>query len=192
MRLETNDEIALIARAKRGDVQAYETLVRQYEQLAFRAAFLITRDSDEAADAAQEAFLRAYRALGSFKTDKPFRPWVLRIVTNQALNRVKFAQRRSKATERYARALAMDSVAEDGVEQREQNERLVRAVDRLAEDERALVFLRYFLELTEAEVGDTLNIPLGTVKSRLHRTLGRLREIIKDEFPDLEPVISER
>ncbi len=188
----SNEEANLIARAQRGDVQAYEALVRRYEQVAFRAAFLITHDTDEAADAAQDAFLRADRALGSFKTDKPFRPWILRIVTNQALNRVKFAQRRSKMTERYASSIATDSATEDSIEQREQNERLLVAVNQLADDERALVSLRYFLELSEADIADTLNIPLGTVKSRTHRTLARLREIIRNEFPDLEPVISKQ
>ncbi len=186
------DQAMLIARAQRGDVQAYQALVREHEQLAFRAAFLITRDADEAADAAQDAFLRAYRALGSFKTDKPFRPWILRIVTNQALNRVKFAQRRVKMTERYAHAVAMDPVIESNIEEREQSERLLQAVSKLSDDERALVSLRYFLELPEAEVADTLNVPIGTVKSRMHRTLARLREIIRSEFPDLEPIVSKQ
>ncbi len=185
----SNDEATLIARAQRGDVQAYEALVRAYEQVAFRAAFLITRDADEAADAAQEAFLRAHRALGSFQADKPFRPWMLRIVTNQALNRVKFAQRRAKMTERYSKMIVTDSPSEDSVEQGEQSEQVLRAINELADDERALVSLRYFLELPEAEVADMLQIPLGTVKSRLHRTLGHLREIIRSEFPDLEPAV---
>ena len=183
------DEPQLIARVQRGDTQAYAALVRAYEQVAFRAAFLILRDPDEAADAAQEAIVRAYRALGSFKVDRPFRPWLLRIVTNQALNRLKFAARRAKMTERYAQAVAMDSPIESNVEAREQNERVLQAVNRLSDDERALVSLRYFLELPEAEVAMALNIPLGTVKSRLHRTLGKLREIIRKDFPDLETAI---
>ncbi len=184
-----NDEQQLIARAQRGDAEAYAALVRQYQEVAFRAAFLILRDVDEAADAAQDAFLRAYRALGSFKLSKPFRPWILRIVTNQALNRIKFTARRAKMTERYGRSIAMDSPQEQSIEASEQNERLLQAVSKLSDDERALVSLRYFLELPEAEVADALKIPLGTVKSRLHRTLARLREIIRREFPDLVEVV---
>ncbi len=181
------DEASLIAHAQRGDTQAYAALVREFEQIAFRAAFLITHDADEAADAAQEAFVRAYRALGSFKAGHPFRPWILRIVTNQALNRVQTLQRRTRATERYALTL-MDQdrpSPEHTVAEHQRHETLMRAVQKLTPDEQTLISLRYFLELPENEVAQTLNIPLGTVKSRLHRTLARLREIIRREFPDL-------
>ncbi len=182
------DEQTLIARAQRGDVHAYEALVREYETLAFRAAFLITRDEHEAADTTQEAFIRAYRALGSFKTDQPFRPWLLQIVTNQALNRVQAGQRRARMTERYAQAMITDQdppSPERRLAEREQNERLLQAVRQLKPEEQTLIALRYFLELPEAEVAQALNVPRGTIKSRLHRTLARLREIIRRDFPDL-------
>ena len=183
-----NEEQSLIARAQRGDLPAYESLVRQYEQVAFRAAYLITRDADEAADAAQDGFLRAYRALGSFRVGQPFRPWLLRIVTNLALNRLKAAQRRAHMTERYTRQIVVEAgnPSIDGlVARREQSEHLLQAVSKLAPDQQTLIALRYFLELPESEVAATLNIPPGTVKSRLHRTLARLHEIIQHEFPDL-------
>jgi RNA polymerase sigma-70 factor, ECF subfamily len=183
------DEATLIAQAQRGDTQAYESLVRQYEQIAFRAAYLITHDEHEAADAAQDAFVRAYRALKSFKTDQPFRPWLLRIVTNQALNRLKSAQRRTRLTGRLTQEMMTNQdapSAERAAEAREQNERLLQAVQRLGPDEQTLIALRYFLELPEREVAQTLGVPLGTVKSRLHRTLARLREIITRDFPDLK------
>ncbi len=181
-------EQTLIASAQRGDVQAYEALVRQYEQLAFRAAWLITHDEAEAADAAQDAFVRAYRALGSFKLGQPFRPWLLQIVTHQALNRVQASQRRQQMTERYARQLitAQDRPSPElKLAEREQSERLVQAVGKLSPDEQTLIALRYFLELPEAEVAQALRLPRGTIKSRLHRTLARLREIIRRDFPDL-------
>ncbi len=183
-----NEEASLIERSQKGDAQAYETLVRQYEQLAFRAAFLITRDAHAAAEIAQDAFLRAYRSLGSFKGGYPFRPWLLRIVTNQALNHVKAAERRAHLTERYAQAVAMsepDPSFEEKLAAREQNERLLQAVSQLSTEEQMLIHLRYFLELPEKEVAETLQVPLGTIKSRLHRTLGRLRDIIRQDFPDI-------
>ena len=182
------DEATLIAQAQRGDAQAYQSLVRQYEQLAFRAAYLITHDEHEAADAAQDAFLRAYRALKSFKTDQPFRPWLLRIVTNQSLNRVQSERRRTRMTERFAQEMIANQDAsspEHTAVEREQNEQLLQAVRRLDADEQALIALRFFLELPESEVAQTLGVPLGTVKSRLHRTLARLREIVQRDFPDL-------
>ena len=101
--MSLDEEQRLIARAQQGEVQAYEALVKQYQEVAFRAAYLITHDEHEAADAAQEGFLRAYHALHSFDLSRPFRPWLLRIVTNLALNRVLSLQRRASMTERYAR-----------------------------------------------------------------------------------------
>ena len=80
------DEATLVARAQRGDLVAYEELVRQYEAVAFRVAYLVLRDAAEAQDMAQEAFVRAYRALDHFRTGEPFRPWLLRIVANQAVS----------------------------------------------------------------------------------------------------------
>lgn len=178
-----------IRRAQRGDVSAYDALVRAYETLAFRAAYLIARDEHEAADAAQDAFVRAYRALNTFRTGEPFRPWLMRIVTNQALNRLQASQRRANMNERYALAENENrkmSNAQEHVEAREQNEKLMRAVQRLKPDEQTLITLRYFLELPETEVAQTLQLPQGTVKSRLHRTLAKLREIIRQDFPDLQ------
>jgi RNA polymerase sigma-70 factor (ECF subfamily) len=183
-----DDEQNLIALSMSGDVQAYERLVRRYEQIAFRAAWLITRDPHEAADAAQDAFLRAYRALHTFKPGLPFRPWLLRIVTNQALNRIKANERRTQMAERYMERVKMNQPElspDRTVAEREQSERLLQAVGRLSADEQLLLSLRYFLELPEREVAETLGVPLGTVKSRLSRTLTRLRDIIGREFPDL-------
>lgn len=183
----SEQEQELIRRAQRGDLAAYDALVRAYESLAFRAAYLITRDSHEAADAAQDAFVRAYRALGSFRPGEPFRPWLMRIVTNQALNRIQALKRRDKMTERYARVIQETQMPspQRAVETREQNEKLLQAVGQLKPDEQALITLRYFLELPELEVAKALNVPQGTVKSRLHRTLAKLREILRREYPEL-------
>ena len=182
------DEQDLIAYAQRGDIQAYEQLVQQYEQIAFRVAYLITHEEHEAADAAQDAFLRAYRALGSFKLGQSFRPWLLRIVTNTALNRIQAAQRRDRMNERYTQQVMVenDHLSIEGLAvKREQQQRLIAAVGQLSSDQQSLIALRYFLELPEAEVAAALNIPRGTVKSRLHRTLAKLREIIRRDYPDL-------
>ena len=183
-----DEEQKLIARAQRGDLPAYAALVQQYEAVAFRAAYLITHDAHDAADAAQDGFMRAYRSLHTFRLGLPFRPWLLRIVVNLALNRLKSSQRRAHMTERYTQQLIVESSdpSIDGlVVKRERRDRLLQAVNQLSADQQRPIALRYFLELPESEVAETLDIPLGTVKSRLHRTLARLREIIQHDFPDL-------
>ncbi len=185
---QADQEQDWIRRAQRGELAAYDALVRAYETLAFRAAYLVTHDTQEAADAAQDAFVRAYRSLHSFRLGEPFRPWLLRIVTNQALNRIQAQQRRTRMTERYVQtmnAMTDTPTPQRNLEAREQNETLMRAVGRLKPEEQALIALRYFLELPESQVADALNIPQGTVKSRMHRTLAKLRDIIRAEFPDL-------
>src|SRR5438045_9582325 len=89
------EDIALVERAKNGDVNAYESLVQHYQELAFRVAYQVTGDAADAEDAAQEAFVNAYYALGRFRPGAPFRPWLLRIVANEARNRRMAAHRRT-------------------------------------------------------------------------------------------------
>lgn len=189
---EIERESEWIRAAQRGDAAAYQALVRAYETLAFRTAYLITRDAQDAADAAQDGFVRAYRALNTFRVGEPFRPWLLRIVTNQALNRIQANKRRWHMNERYGQAESDKRETTDVMDRlaaSEQNERLMLAVRRLKPDEQALLTLRYLLELPEAEVARALDIPQGTVKSRLHRTLGKLRKLIRSEFPDLAELV---
>ena len=98
---QTLDEPALTARAREGDVIAFDTLVRAYEDVAFRVAYLIVRDEADAQDVTQDAFVRAYRSLAKFDVGQPFRPWLLRIVTNVALNPLRGRQRRNAMRKRY-------------------------------------------------------------------------------------------
>ena len=185
---ELPDEQNLIARAQKGDTFAYEQLMKQYETLAFRVAYLIVRDEQDAAEVAQDAFLRAYRALGSFRSDQPFRPWLLRIVTNLAINHTNAQKRQDRMTERYALHLMAEARPDSPdrvVSTRAQYDCLLQAMQKLSADDQALLALRYLLELPEGEIADSLKIARGTVKSRLHRTLARLREIIRRDAPDL-------
>ena len=178
----------LVTAAQAGDLDAFGQVVERFQRMAYAVAFTTLGDAHLAEDVAQEAFVRAYRALDHFDTARPLRPWLLRIVTNQALNYVKASERHARLAERYAKVTAMhepNASPEQELSAREQDQRLLQAVDRLDQDERTLLALRYFLELSEREIADTLQIPLGTCKSRLHRTLARLREIIRADFTDL-------
>jgi RNA polymerase sigma-70 factor (ECF subfamily) len=160
--------------------------VRRYQDDAFRAAFLVLRDAAEAEDAAQEAMVKAYRAINRFREGAAFRPWLLRIVVNQSLTQVKSRSRRSRLAEEAARTIepAFHSL-DDTVVSRERARAIWSALDSLKEHERVVVYLRYFLALPERELADYLGCPPGTVKSRLHRALARLREVIQARYPEL-------
>jgi len=176
------EEAELIERARKGEVMAYEELVRRYQDVAVRAAHVIAPDGD-AEDAAQEAFVKAYAALPRFRAGSPFRPWLLRIVTNEARNRRRSAGRRTGLALRAAEDRPLGDAApspESAVLAHEARAELVAALNLLRDDDREVIGARYFLELSEAETADTLGIPRGTVKSRLSRALGRLKAGLAD------------
>jgi RNA polymerase sigma-70 factor, ECF subfamily len=173
------DESELIRRAQRGDQHAYEELVHAYQGIAFRTAYVIARNASDAEDAAQDGFIKAWRALGRFRAGAPFRPWLLRIVANEASNRRRSAGRRTSLALRAATSEPSGDAApspEVSLLTGEQRSTLLAAVEALPEDQRTVVALRYFLGLSEHEVAQALDVPQGTVKSRTARALERLRE----------------
>jgi len=169
----------LITRARQGDRDAYEALVQRYQDVALRVAYLITGDFAEAEDATQEAFLKVYAALGRFRLDAPFQPWLLRIVANEARNVRKAAQRRSTLVSRVSfqhPARGHVPSPEGTALANEQRGVLVRALQELREDDRLAISYRYFFDLSEGEMVEALGWSRGTVKSRLSRALGRYRQ----------------
>ena len=156
---------------------AYETLVRRYQDAAIRTAYMIAPDGD-AEDAVQEAFVKAYRALDRFRDGSPFRPWLLRIVANEARNRRRSASRQTGLALRAAEDRRPGDAApspESAVLDREAQRVLVAALNELSRADREIIGARYFLDLSEAETADVLGLPRGTAKSRLSRAIGRLR-----------------
>ena len=150
-----------------------------YQGIAFRTAYVIARNASDAEDAAQDGFVKAWRALGRFREGAPFRPWLLRIVANEASNRRRSAGRRAGLALRAATEESSGGAApspEAALLSSEQRSALLAAVEQLPDEQRSVVALRYFLGLSEAEVAETLGIPQGTVKSRTARALERLRE----------------
>ncbi len=172
------DEAEVVDRARNGDDDAYATLVTHYADLAFRTAWVITGDAAEADDAAQAAFVKAYFALPRFRTSSPFRPWLLTIVANEARNRRAAAGRRPTVdltTVEHLAATDIPASPEHQAMQAERDARLIDALNGLREEDRTVIALRYFLDLTEAEMAAALDCRPGTVKSRLSRALARLR-----------------
>ena len=168
----------LVARAQRGDADAYERIVETYQGIAFRVAYLVCGDAAEAEDAAQEGLVKAFRALPRFRPGAPLRPWLLQIVANEARNRRRSAGRRANLALRAAAESRPGDAApspEAAVLSAEQRDELLAAINELREEERLVVACRYFLDLSEAETAATLGLRPGTVKSRLSRALDHLR-----------------
>ena len=173
------DEQELVERARRGDAAAYEALVQQHQGIAFRTAYLITGSAADAEEAAQDAFLKAWRALGRFRRGAPLRPWLLQIVANEARNRRRSAGRRAHLALRVAEASVSGEAApspETPLLTSETRAELLAALERLPEQDRLVLAYRYFLDLSEAEMAGPLDVRRGTVKSRLSRAVDRLRE----------------
>jgi len=173
------DESDLIGRAQRGDTHAYEELVYAHQGIAFRTACVIAVNTADAEDAAQEGFVKAWRALGRFRQGAPFRPWLLQIVANEARNRRRSAGRRAHLALRAATEQPSGDAApspEASLLSAETRGALLAAVNELPEDQRTVIALRFFVGLSEPEVAEALAVPQGTVKSRSARALARLRE----------------
>jgi len=153
--------------------------VHAYQGIAFRTAYLVVGNAAEAEDAAQDGFVKAYRALHRFRSGEPFRPWLLKIVANEARNRRRASTRRDALTLRAAAESSSGEAApspEAALLDRERRESLVAAVDALPEPQRLVISCRYFLDLSEDETAAVLGVRRGTVKSRTARALDRLRE----------------
>jgi RNA polymerase sigma factor (sigma-70 family) len=170
-------ESDLVARSRRGDAQAYEELVHAYQGIAFRIAYLVAGNAVDAEEAAQDGFVKAYRALWRFRPGAPFRPWLLQIVANEARNRRRSAGRREALRLRAGADVSGDAAPSPeatllGAERREE---LLKAINRLPEPGRLAIACRYLLDLSEAETAAALGCRLGTVKSRVSRALEQLR-----------------
>jgi RNA polymerase sigma-70 factor, ECF subfamily len=159
----------LVRAAQRGSEEAVEALFRRHWRRAHRAAFLIVRDADAAEDIAQESFLAALRALERFDRRRPFRPWMHRIVVNRAIDHARArAIRREVGEESVAEPPAAPPV-DDGLDPD-----LAAALAALDPEQRAAIVLRYLLDYTPGEIARMLELPRGTVNSRLRRGLDSL------------------
>ncbi|NUR62267.1 MAG: RNA polymerase sigma factor [Catenulispora sp.] len=172
--IPTDDDEA-VARAQAGDEGAFALLVTRYTPLARRTARLAGA-GDEADDVVQEAFAKALRGLGGFRPGGSFRPWLLRIVVNEARNLHRGAIRRVRREDFVQNGVALlERSSEDEALALISREDLLAAVRGLPEHDRAVIVCRYFLDLSEAETAEVLGLPRGTVKSRHSRAIARLR-----------------
>ncbi|MCP2324686.1 RNA polymerase sigma factor (sigma-70 family) [Hamadaea flava] len=177
MESEAVTEAALVERAAAGDQHAYAELVARTSALARRTATLLGA-GDDAEDVVQEAYVKAYRRLETFRGDSSFRSWLLTIVANETRNLHRTRQRRAGLLERAAVAEGpppeLDH-AVDGALSTERREELVAALQQLSPADRDVLVYRYLLDMSEAETAELLDRPKGTVKSRASRALAKLR-----------------
>jgi len=172
-------ERRLIRAAQAGSEEALEGLFRHHWPLAHRAAYLVVRDAAAAEDIAQEAFLSAIRALDGFDRRRPFGPWLHRIVVNRAIDWSRARKLRGEVTEVGERPDPGTLAGSHGTAGF--SEDVGDALAGLDPERRAIVVMRYLLEFTPGEIAEALDLPRGTVNSRLRRALDQLGERLGSE-----------
>lgn len=171
----------LVEAFQQGDRSAFDILVQRWERKIRSALYRVVGSHDEARDLAQEAFLKSYRALGSFKLEARFSSWLYQIALNAARDRLRRRRTRHDVSldsveETADRPLGRpDPSALDLVESRDLSRLVAAAVAELPEEQREVVVLKEYQGLTFAEIAEALDVPLSTVKTRLYRGLGQLR-----------------
>ncbi|MEX2646203.1 MAG: RNA polymerase sigma factor [Gaiellaceae bacterium] len=166
-----SDERAWVRGAQRGSVDDLESLFRAFWPRAFRAAYLVVHDAAAAEDIAQEAFLAAIRSLDRFDRRRPFGPWLHRIVVNRAIDWTRARRLRAEAE------LAAETPARDQPDR--DPDALLQGLAALPPEHRAVIVLRHLLEYTPGEIAELLDLPRGTVNSRIRRGLDKLKETIE-------------
>jgi RNA polymerase sigma-70 factor (ECF subfamily) len=186
-------DAALVARLRRGERAAYEELIGTYQSVVYGLAFRLLGDPEEARDIAQETFLKAYRHIGTFRGECGIKTWLYRMTVNQASNQRRWWRRRHKgetvsldAPRGETASTLGDAIPSNGrsPEQMalaaERQRLLMSALDALKHDYRAAVVLRDIEELSYEEIAETLDVPVGTVKSRIARGREELRRRLEE------------
>ena len=185
--MRTVDEREAICRLKQGDIGGLETLVTNYQARAVKAAYLIMGDRSAAEDVVATAFLRAYDRIDQFDSRRPFGPWFLRIVVNDAMKTVSRMKRQVSLDERVERAQAvLDNVftsplpgPDEEAERGEDRRRVWEAIQTLSPAQRSAIVLRYYLGLDQKGVSDRMGRSLGTIKRYLHEARKNLRALLE-------------
>jgi RNA polymerase sigma-70 factor (ECF subfamily) len=170
---DPNDDALCVAECLRGDTAAFGQIVNRHQRVLFSVALRMVGNPEDARDATQNAFIRAFQRLHTYDPGRKFFSWMYRIVVNECLN-----LRRGRRVHEPLADTFEAAATKDPVEVAELNERIDRALLELTDDQREVVVLKYFLGLSYEEIGDTLEIPDKTVKSRLFTARQRLGTIL--------------
>jgi RNA polymerase sigma-70 factor (ECF subfamily) len=173
------DDDTLVAASQRGDQAAFGEIVRRYQRAVHRLAWSLTRNASDADDLAQETFVRAWGAIGRFERGQPLYPWLARIVTNQAFSLFRHRRRRPETSieplVEAGKQWGVDDDPADHSERSERDARLRECFGELSDEQQAVLALRAVQDLSYDEIARVLNIPTGTVMSRLSRARADLK-----------------
>ncbi|HPO14061.1 MAG TPA: RNA polymerase sigma factor [Candidatus Hydrogenedentes bacterium] len=177
------DEKTLIKKARKGDRAAFSALVAEHQQRAYAVAYSFVRNREDALDMAQDAFVKAYQAIGRFDIKKPFVPWLYRIIKNTCLNHIERKKRHGETSLEEITGTGYE-IEDNGQSPRgssellEQQGLLQHVLHQLSAEHREILRLRHLLEFSYDEIADELKIPKGTVMSRLHEARKNLRRAL--------------
>ncbi|MEM9955296.1 MAG: RNA polymerase sigma factor [Chloroflexota bacterium] len=179
------EDYKIIQRLKQGDIQSLEKLVETYQEKAIRTAYLVTQDKAMARDVVQATFIAVYEAIEHFDSTRPFEPYFMRSVVHAAIRASK-KQKRTISLEHFHEETGYldDLVAktdhpEDALSQQERADAVQALLQRLSPEKRAVIVMKYYLDLSEADMADKLNVPHGTVKSRLYQARQQLKRLFQ-------------
>ena len=168
------DEQDAVRRCQLGDREAFRPIVERYGDVLMGTVYLMTHDRAVSEDLVQEAFVRAWKGIGTFRLGQPVKPWLVRIAVNQALN----AQGPGADCRSEPLSEAQSGAEDPALDRADDEDQIRRALGQLSADHRRVVVLRYFADLSTAEVANALGVREGTVKSRLSRALEQMREAL--------------
>lgn len=178
------DEKRLIKKARKGDRAAFGALVAEHQQRAYAVAYSFVRNREDALDIAQDAFVKAYQAIGRFDIKKPFVPWLYQIIKNTCLNHIERKKRHGETSLEEMTGAGYE-IGDNGQSPRGTSERLEQqtllqhVLHQLSAEHREILRLRHLLEFSYEEIAAELNIPKGTVMSRLHEARRNLRQALE-------------
>ena len=174
-------ERSLIVRAKAGEREAFSLLIRHNIQRVYRAAHAVVRNHDDAEDIAQETFVRAYQSIGRFDETRPLFPWLYRIARNLCLNRIERVTKRETELPEFDYLPDASAGPEESVIAAEERRLVRHAVGRLPDQHRQIIELSHFQECSYREIADILDVPMGTVMSRLYNARRKLKELLETD-----------
>jgi RNA polymerase sigma factor (sigma-70 family) len=174
------EDTNLIEKCKKGDIEAYEKLVKKYMKKTYSLALYFTKNPSDAWDVSQQGFVNAWKGMKRFDAGSPFFPWLYAIIKNEALTKFK----REKKEEKKQEELPLKSIVspEEHLENEEKIRKLKKALSKLDEEKRQIIYLRHYADMSYKEISKALGLPEGTIMSRLYYARkALLKEYMKNE-----------